>query len=250
MQVVNTSGIDSPTNVHLRYNIIERNGRGGILIFGNTGKGVDIYGNLIFNNLSGGGVPGSGVYCGEKNAGDHALRIYNNTFFNNTGGGIIIADSQAVYSTLEIRNNIFHAPSGQIPLDDAAHAITGHSNNLYYREGGGTLVRRGRSTYAAASISSWEPTAAAADPYFRAPTNLPTGFSGSYGSVMRPNTDGLDVRLDSPASDLGKVLSAPYDGSINGVPRPSSGKWEAGAYEHGQPAAPPASPANLRIVGR
>ena len=80
--------------------------------------------------------------------------------------------------------------------------------------------------------------------------SLPTGFIGTFGVNLRPNTDGLSVSGTSAAANAGVALSSAYSGSINSVVRPQGGGWDIGAYEFGssQTSTPPAPPTNVRIV--
>jgi hypothetical protein len=84
---------------------------------------------------------------------------------------------------------------------------------------------------------------------FRDTSMLPSGFTGEYGSDLRPNTEGLSIGDGSPATDSGAALVGPYDGSANSVLRPSGGGWDRGAYELSMGAKAPGAPSNLRISG-
>jgi len=128
-------------------------------------------------------------------------------------------------------------------LGDDDGDITAHSNNIYYRPGGGTLVTANGDSYTASNISSWEPTALTGDPLLKDPSDLPSGFTGTYGVDMEPDSDGLNITVGSSAKDYGISLGSAYNSSINSVTRPSGVGWDVGAYEfvpslvlHGTPA--------------
>jgi hypothetical protein len=99
------------------------------------------------------------------------------------------------------------------------------------------------SNISAATLkSSWEATAVITNPAFTGGT-LPTGFTGTYGTDMVPNTTYFSLPIDSPAVNTGATLGAPYNGSINGaaltvpVTRPQGAGYDIGAYEFFEAAA-------------
>jgi len=196
---------------------------------------LDIYGNLIIGN----GYQGIRFMDVQDTL---AMRIYNNTLVHNYDPDwaheMLVTTGSAVVSVLEVKNNIFIALEGTLPLLDEDGSITDHAGNLFYREGGGTLVQAGGSGYTEADIASWEPTALAADPQVNDVGNLPTGFMGTYGVDLRPSTDGLAITSESPARDSGEDLGSAYATSVNSVPRPQDAGWDRGAYEYS--SVPPA----------
>ncbi len=86
-------------------------------------------------------------------------------------------------------------------------------------------------------MTHWEASAKASVPSFIGGT-LPTGFSGTYGSNMVPDTDYFQLTVDSPAKDAGATLEG-YTGAINGaglttpIVRPLGDAFDIGAYEYG-----------------
>ena len=231
-----------PTNIHVRYNIVNVNTvHGSIRLYdGSSGKDpkdVKVYGNLVYkNSLNAGFLIDSDV--GNSNS----LRVYNNTFYNNP---VVINNSAATFPVFEFRNNIIYYAGGPV-LSDTSGRITAHSNNVYY--GSGTLVRSGGGSYGAGSLAGYEPTASAADPLFANVANLPTGFVGAYGVDLAPNANGLSIQQTSYGIDHGTALASPYDGSINSVKRPSGSAPDIGAYEFSGTTPPIPAPTNLRIV--
>lgn len=218
-----------PENLVVRYNIVRENPQMGIVLNLWGSADVEIYGNLIMKN----------TYQGirfMRAIGTLSVRIYNNTLLQNHYPGwsheILVGSSTANIPVLEIRNNILIADPDTTPLVDTDGDITGHSNNLYFRPGGGTLVSASGVDYTAATIHSWEPTALAGDPRLRDLTALPGGFVGAYGVDLRPYPDGLNLSADSPARDAGAPLGASYASSVNSVARPWGSGWDVGAYEY------------------
>jgi hypothetical protein len=161
--------------------------------------------------------------------------VYNNTFYQNYkpewDSEIRVEANSADISVLEIRNNTIYSDSDTRCLIDDEGSITNHSNNVYYRPGGDTLVIADGVSYTAGNVGSWEPTALTGDPLLENPSDLPSGFTGALGVDSKPNSDGLNITADSPARDAGAALAAAYDSSINSVTRPQLGGWDVGAYE-------------------
>lgn len=253
ISVENDGGTPSPENITIRHNIIYNNGKGGIYIAQSGDKNVDIYGNLIFKNNNSSSTNGTGIILESNLNGDISVKIYNNTFYQNANGGIRINSSSANFTTLEIVNNIMYSVSGKYPLYNAnSSAIIAHSKNVYYRPDSGNLVYNGGLNYNSGNISSWESTSLPSNPMFNNSTNLPTGFIGTYGVDLRPNTNGLSIQTQSPLKEYGALLRNSYNSSINTVTRPSEGGWDIGAYEIGNndqnDSVAPNSPLNLNIV--
>lgn len=233
---------EGPDNITIRYNILTANRGDGIYISRYGNHDVDIYGNLIFNCSTTQGI----VFRDGSEALSDSIdyNIYNNTLYNNN---IVIGNFSATVRNLEVKNNIIHVEN-ITPLIDRGRKIesNGHNNNTYYRTSTGTiLVTSGSNNYTASTLSSYESTALSSDPLFVNTSNLPTGFTGTYGSDKQPNTDGLSLQSDSPAQDVGVDLGSPYNSSINSINRPYGRSWDRGAYEN---MIGPSPPLNLRII--
>jgi hypothetical protein len=224
-----------PENAVIRHNIVARSAMMGINLNVKGDLSLDIYGNIIMGN----GYQGIRFMDVQDTL---AVRIYNNTLVHNYDPDwaheILVATGSAVVSALEVKNNIFIALEGTLPLLDDEGSITDHSHNLFFREGGGTLVQAGGAGYTEADIASWEPTALAQDPQVNDVGNLPTGFAGTWGVDLRPDADGLAVAAESPARDSAADLGSAFATSINSVPRPRDEGWDRGAYEYS--SVPPA----------
>jgi Disaggregatase related len=231
-----------PTNIHLRYNILTNATNNGIIrVYDGSSPGdpkdLKIYGNLVYNNTTTGGL-----YLGSDLLNGLKLWVYNNTFYN---APVTLASSSATVTTFEFKNNIVHYTGG-VPLTDASGRATAHSNNIYF--GSGTLVRSGGTNYTASTLGTYEPTASASDPAFKSAANRPTGFAGTFGVNLAPNNDGLSLQQSSFGRDRGAALPAAYAGSINSVGRPASTAWDIGAYEFVVSGAPPTAPTGFRIT--
>lgn len=94
----------------------------------------------------------------------------------------------------------------------------------------------------------WEPTAQITDPSFVGGT-LPSGFTGTFGIDMVPNTHYFAIQSGN-ALNNGAILGSPYDGCINGaglatpVIRPKNA-YDIGAYQSYTEQL--SAPKNLRV---
>jgi hypothetical protein len=236
---------NGPTNIHIRHNIVTNSTpNGAILVYDGSGgsdpKDLKIYGNIIYNS-----TVNAGLLLHGNLVGSLKLLVYNNTFYN---AAVSVESSSALYSTFEFKNNVIYYTGGT-PLSDPSSKITSHSNNLFFR-GSGTLVSSGGVSYSASNLSSYETTASSSNPLFKNTSTLPTGFTGTFGSSLAPNTDGLSLSTSSAGVDRGAALNTTYNTSINSVTRPSGSFWDIGAYENGADLTSqlPSAPTNLRIV--
>jgi hypothetical protein len=234
-----------PTNIHLRYNTVTGNNlNGGIRIYdGHNGadpKDIKVYGNLIYNSTTNGGF-----YIGSDLGNTLSLLVYNNTFYNSP---VLLSSNDATVTVFEFKNNVVYY-NGGIPLTDSRGMITSHSNNIFYRTSG-TLVTSKNSSYTSANLKAgYESTASSSDPLYKNTTNLPTGYTGTYGVNLAPNNDGLSLQQGSPGMDKGVALVSTYAGSVNSVARPSDSGWDIGAYEFNLGSGnTPLAPTNLRFV--
>ena len=229
-----------PSNLTVRYNVLQTADNNGVIRFYGTGtKSADVYGNVILPNEATGGLSFSG------NSGTIAARVYNNTFYN----AFVDIGSPTSTGTIEFKNNIIYELD-DTPLNDPGAKITSHANNAFYRVGGGTLVNRGGTTYSSSTLGSFETTATSVNPLFKNTANLPTGFTGTYGTTLAPNNDGLSLQTSSPVQNVAAVLAAPFNGSINSVMRPSGSGWDIGAYQQasGASVTPPAQVKGVHVV--
>jgi hypothetical protein len=178
-----------------------------------------VYGNIITENEVGGGLKLEG------NSGSLTLRVYNNTFWD----AFIEVGNPTSTGTFAFTNNIVYEPD-DVPLTDSGTDITGHNNNTYVRTGGGTtLVSSGGSTYTAGTLSTYESQSLSSDPIFVNTGNLPTAFTGAYGSTLAPNNGGLALQATSPSCDTGVNLGSTYQSTIASTVRGTD--WDRGAYD-------------------
>jgi len=230
-----------PTNIHFRYNIVNASSvHGGIRIYddGADPKDIKIYGNILLNNTGTGGLSLDG------NSGPLNLLVYNNTFYNAV---VRFTNHNSTVNTLEFKNNIIYS-TGATPLAANSGNIKSSSNNIY--NGSSTLVTIGSTNYNSSNLTSFESTALSSNPLFVNTSNLPTGFTGTFGVNSQPNNDGLSLQPSSLAINSGATLAGTYAGSINSVARPQGAPWERGAYESvpsGADTTPPSPPGGVRL---
>ncbi len=224
-------GFIGPENAIIRHNIIANSKHAGMYITSWGPLSLAIYGNIIMNSTY------HAINLTNQLIDSLSIRIYNNTMVNNYPGSqwaeqIRISCKDATISALEVCNNLIYTTDSTRAMLDDHGLLNAHFNNLYYKSLGGTLVIINGTTYTASNIATWEPTCLTGDPLFYITSDLPTGFTGTYGVDMRPNTDGLTLTESSPAKDKGASLGDSYKSSINTTPRPYGDAWDIGAYEY------------------
>jgi len=240
------SATGAPNGLVIRYNLISYAGASGLTDQNAQNLNIDasIYGNIFINNGTSEDDYGYDIKL-TNDTSTSTINIYNNTIYNTTNTNPFQAtvainpysggEARANY-VINFKNNIIYTSSSFKPIYDRFGELV-TSNNLIYRVGGSTLVSVGATNYTSADLDDWDANAQTADPAFTGGT-LPTGFSGTYGSNMVPNTDYFQLTVDSPAKDTGATLEG-YTGSINGaglttpIVRPLGAAFDIGAYEYG-----------------
>lgn len=231
-----------PADIHIRNNIVNvNNANGAIRVYdgasGGDPKDLRIYGNIVYNSTANGGL-----VLGSDLKNSNTLRIYNNTFYN---APVMISSSSATFPVFEFRNNLVYSTSGVALVSNGKFTL--HTNNAYV--GSGTVVRSGASSFSASTVNDFEPTARTGDPKLVNAGALPSGFTGTFGIDLQPNTLGLAPAPTSYAVDGGTKLDPAYTGSVNTVARPSGAGFDIGAYEASQgPVQKPTPPTNLRVL--
>ena len=190
-----------PTNIHVRYNVLNANnmGQSAILVYdGSSGKDpkdLKIYGNLVYASTYNSSNLG-GLWLDSGLGNTNSLWVYNNTFYNSP---VTVNNSAATFPTFEFKNNIVYQTAGT-PIT-GSNRFTAASNNL------------------------------TTNPSFKNTASLPTGIAGTFGINLAPNNDGLSVSLGSAALDAGISLAPEFNLSVNSLPRPQGSAWDIGAYE-------------------
>lgn len=264
----------APTNVTIRYNLIRHNKIFGIF-YQVDDRGlpflVHIYGNLFVDNGYNANNPADGAELRlDLGSSESVFNVYNNTFYTTTNpnrnqSGMILlglGDLSDTGATINFKNNIVYADISSSDetfrtIWDRWGVLAGtHSNNLIYRSSGASdllVFDKNTSSYNRSTLTNWEATAKNTNPAFSGGT-LPTGFSGTYGTNMVPNTDYFQLTTDSPAKDTGATLAS-YTGCINGaglttpITRPVGSAYDIGAYEYGTAGASGSSGSGFFLQG-
>jgi len=238
----------------VRYNLVARTGSPGVRDQCEAAGKRDyaLYGNIFYKN-------GEYGYYLQYPSSECTAKIYNNTFFENCadyGSAEVYIGTRSSMPSVEFKNNLISAKSGKYAFRDLSGGTITHSHNLFHRPDGGTLVQNGSSSYSSSNLAGWEPAGLAANPGFKNSNNLPSGFSGTYGEDLLPNTDGLSILPTQSAVDAAQAQGASFAGAINlsgsgGATRQTP--WDIGAYElnaggGGGEDQIPAPPSRPRVV--
>jgi hypothetical protein len=232
----------SPNGLIVRYNLLYNNEIGIMMQAGDGMQGDgDFYGNLILNSTS----RSISISADELlyTWGTSVFNFYNNTIYNTVGTipDVQVAEYYRFYGTptFTFKNNIIYT-SNATPLRDKNNYLV-HSNNLIFRSSGASdeHVYNGTS-YNRSGVTTWEPSAQNTAPNFTGGT-LPTGFSGTYGTNMVPNTKYFFISSGN-ALNNGATLRSPYNGCINGAGLATPlirTTYDIGAYQYKKPPTPP-----------
>jgi len=172
-------------------------------------------------------------------AGAHALsyrftntKIYNNTIWKNVDAGIFIRDfdGPGIADNVTIRNNIIDNTGDLSIKSSASGKIVLHTNNLYRRTSGGTLVQDGASSYSSTDLAAYEATAMSADPKF---TTTSTPYVGANFKLQATS-------LCISAGTTITTFSDDFAGIIRSIP------WTSGAFQSSGAALQP--PTGLRVL--
>ncbi|MFA5961156.1 MAG: right-handed parallel beta-helix repeat-containing protein [Parcubacteria group bacterium] len=239
-----------PDNFIIRHNLMQGTGfsTSGYFDFPHFYGSGAFYGNILIDAS----IALSGIDYHDK-----SIKMYNNTIYSPGStsmfgcAGIYEGGSNA--SGIEFRNNIYYCDlAARCFYDYGAQLTTSqHTNNIYYRPSAGALAWTQNSTYTSANIGDWEPTAQNTDPQFTGGT-LPTGFTGTYGSNMLPNTNYFATTA-GPTINTGATLGSPFNSSINSAGLASPflrpvGAYDIGAYEYqGADTTAPGAPSGLAV---
>ncbi|MEP7284585.1 MAG: right-handed parallel beta-helix repeat-containing protein [Chloroflexota bacterium] len=194
----------------------------GCTIYSNAGWGIHIYGgapsnitvvdNKIHDNarlgLRGFGI---GVYTGDSN------QIYNNVIWGKNQGGIDIG--RGITNAGIYNNTVANNRESGITILSSSTSTT-LRNNLVMQSGSG-LVNNGVGTIMDHNFIG--------DPQF-----------------MNAGAADFHLKAGSPAINVGTTIST-VTTDFDGVPRPQSGAYDAGAFEYNSGLAPSATPSNTPL---
>jgi hypothetical protein len=189
------------------------------------GKTYESYNSIVKNNV----ITNDQSACLAESSSYNA-EIYNNSCYNTAiarHGGIMISNESALGqagTNVYIRNNILYNLTNRPAEVIAPHAMTNYAtlhidHNMYFNPYGVTFEWDDKNIYGM-SFAAWQQT---------------TGLD-KYSLVANPSyasTTTLTLNANSPALNAGIVLpEVTHD--FNGVPRPTSGSYDLGAYQSSQ----------------
>jgi hypothetical protein len=230
----------SPDNIFIRYNILYDNSDAGLNINPNLESGnlhLYAYGNLIYNN-----------YAVDVNiAGrfnDSEINLNGNTIYNSRSlvPAVIIGSftDSTPSLTINMQNNIIVGAYILVQYKGnalgQAESRVNHTHNSHFRTTESArwiFMEDYETSYSSTTILTDynEPTAQTSNPLFTGGT-LPTGFTGTYGVNMVPNTDYFSIASGNAIGN-GATLGYPYNGCINQAGYLYPGLRPAGSYDIG-----------------
>jgi hypothetical protein len=231
----------APQGLVIRHNVISNN-RSGFTT--QTGQSTYAFTAEIYNNLCYGNNDFAINVTSDEYVAGSDFKIYGNSVYHTGSQGpnatlygaisVFPYSGSTLYPTVDVKNNVIVCDTRAAFSD--SRGIATHANNQLFRLDGPTtthVIDNGTS-YNRADVLTWDATAQNTDPTFTGGT-LPSGFTGTYGTDMVPNTNYFAIATGD-AIDNGATLGAPYDQCINGaglatpILRPS-GAYDIGAYE-------------------
>lgn len=183
------------SNISVHHNWFGHNDEEGFMNSTGNVHGLFIYDNVIFDSGRG------GIFLGTANKESTNVRVYHNTLYYNNRDDVGYADiytSTGVHADTVIKNNILYN-TDRICLRSANTSPQFiHSHNTYYRASG-TVIQIGTTNYTLAQVTTWEPTAIAADPKF---TSLTPGSEDFHLLSNSPCIDAVqDVGITTDYDD-------------------------------------------------
>ena len=218
--------------------------------------GVNNTSPLFLENHPGENVVNFTVYNSVfKNSGSHGWnnginlvghtngKVYNNTVLCGPGGGLGL---QVGGSGMDVRNNLISGCTTFFSTSNEQSSVSQFNNNAYINpgsNGNAAFVFNGQSTNSGNSLSSQLTQ-------FRGMLggsfeNASVTGTGSVDSLGVPQVGSVVIGAGSNLTALG-IPTLDLDGQ--GVPRPSSGPWDPGAFATGSSATHPAPPTGLSAI--
>jgi hypothetical protein len=193
---------------------------------GTDSASADIYGNVIYGNTW--ALYTSGAWT------NGTFKIYNNSIYQT---GFIAAYLNATAGSWSFRNNVIKTDALPLIKFSTATAMNNFtpSNNIIYYSGAGTSdwmeINSPVTYYTKADVAAWNTNGYTTNPNFTGGT-LPTGFTGTYQTDLRPNTDYFSIASGNAIGN-GATLGYPYNGCINQAGYLYPGLRPAGSYDIG-----------------
>ncbi len=189
----------------------------------------------IFNNLmvdTGSNGANGYIWLYSPNGSD---AVYNNTLVGSSNGGVAITLGDtaglggATTSHLTVKNNIFtNVTLGLHDYQSLISDVTASNNNVW-RTPSGAAPAMATNDSSQFSFATWQ-----SDGFDVSSTNASPHLSGTYTLQSGSSAIGLGANLTS-------LSITALDSDKAGTARPSSGAWDAGAYQAtagGQPTPP------------
>jgi hypothetical protein len=230
-----------------------------------TNSGIDYYNNLIDGNW--GDCPTSALFIEGSGSLNSNVRVFNNVFntsYTQENNGVV---SVTAGGYVRFNNNtILGKATSDVCLDldgnsgasiYAENNIISNCGTLFETHNPSLFVTISNNVYAAAATgSSWTNQAIPVWYSTLAAWQSACGCDANSKSGIGPSYLALDAygkpTPSSPATNAGANLTGlgvpALDTDIVGLLRPSSGAWDAGAYNDPPSASLPAAPTGLAAI--
>jgi len=190
----------------------------------------------FFNNVGIADAPISnglfGIYSGNNS------QIYNNTMIGSTTTSGVCFGSNTNLTGVQFLNNVM-TTCNQLVAWTGSFASGSPDYNIY-ADGGGNAFQCVNNFYSSTQFTSWQACAGSArDSHSSVPANA--GLDRSNGL---PQTGSATIGAGANLSSLG-IAALSLD--RNGVPRPSVGPWDVGAFMFTGALTAPNPPTNLKV---
>ena len=213
---------------------------------GATASNINIYNNVIHDNISGSSAGLDGIRIGNEGGGlSTGINIYNNVIYNMSTSGINLSNYHSSggvppFTNVHIMNNTIYnvgigATGGGIEVDSGTDSGIYVGNNILDATGnygiGMTPTGQTVTNNLFYNISASGTNSVTGNPLF-----------------VSTSTPDFHIQAGSPAIDAGIATNAPAT-DITGTTRPQNSLFDIGAYEYVNPVIPPPTPGVVAAYG-
>jgi hypothetical protein len=203
-----------------------KSGISGLQFFNNVGIADAPINNGLF-----------GIYDGNFD------QVYNNTMIGSTTNDGVCFGANQPLSGFDFRNNLMTNCGQLISIQTLNFNPSAPDHNLYASGGSNSFVC-GSNFYNFSQFANWKSCIGSA----RDANSLAPASGAQVDATGTLQANSLAIAAGANLTSLG-ITALDFD--KNGIPRPSTGPWDIGAYQFGQGTTTlPSPPVNLSVVVR